>query len=117
MTRTMILVAIVVAVVLVLSATAALAGSADVFLRNGTTVGGKSLPAGQYTIRWSGAGDSLSVKVTGGGRELAKVPAALETRAEASANDGVLYEKSGENAWKIKEVRFAGKKEVLTLKD
>ncbi len=104
------------ALLIAASATTALAASREITVRDGTLVNGRTLSDGEYTFKWTGTGDNVKVSVVRGMQNYGVIPAALETRPEAMTSDAVIYEKAGDNTWKIKEIRFAGKKEVLVLK-
>lgn len=113
--KTKILVAVAV-LALAVSATSVLASSSkDILVREGTVVAGKTLDDGEYQLKWTGTGDNVQVVISRGSK-VYKATGALETRSEEMTNDAVLYEKTGDETWKIKEIRFAGKKEVLVLK-
>lgn len=113
--KTKILVAVAV-LALALSATSVLASSSkDILVREGTVVGGKTLSDGEYELKWTGTGDNVQVMIQRGSR-VYKATGSIETRPEAKTNDAVLYEKTGDDTWRIKEIQFAGKKEVLVLK-
>jgi hypothetical protein len=107
---------VVTLVIASLAAPGVLAGnSKEVFLREGTVVEGKTIADGAYTLKWTSGGGPTEISVARGGSVLAKTDATWETRDAASENDAVVYEKNGEG-WKIKEIRFAGKKDVLVPK-
>jgi len=89
--------------------------SKDVFLRDGTVVEGKTIPDGSYTVKWTSTSGATEIEIKRGGAILAHADAGWESRDKPAENDAVVYEKDG-SAWKIKEIRFAGKKDVLVLK-
>ena len=91
------------------------ASSGEVFIREGTVIEGKQFDDGNYTIKWSGNADRVTVKVSRGSKVFATTSGKIEQRPEKSPSDAVTYEKNGDSQWRIKEIRFGGKKDVLVL--
>ena len=77
-------------------------------------VNGQQLPAGDYQIRWEGTGSNVELSVMQGKKVVTKTPAKLVDLPNASANDATVVDRSSGSP-ALSEVRFAGKKYVLSL--
>ena len=77
-------------------------------------VNGTQLPAGNYTLRWEGAGPDVQLSVMQGKKEVAKTTAKLvELDKAASQDEVVLSNNSGTPS--VAQVRFSGKKTAIAL--
>ena len=77
-------------------------------------VNGQQLAAGEYQLRWDGAGSNVEVSFMQGKKEVAKTSAKLVNLDQASDNDAAIVDHSSGKAI-VTEVRFAGKKYALAL--
>ena len=77
-------------------------------------VNGQQLAAGQYQLRWDGAGSNVEVSFMRGRKEVAKASARVVTLDRASDYDAAIVDHSSGKAI-VTEVRFAGKKYALAL--
>jgi len=80
-----------------------------------TQVNGTTLPAGEYTAQWEGAGPTAQVNIMQGKKVLATAPAqviALDSKASNTQAE-VFNGTNGER--ELKALQFAGKKVSLQL--
>ncbi len=77
-------------------------------------VNGQQLAAGEYQLRWDGAGSNVEVSILQGKTEVAKVPATIVALDKASNNDAAYINHVSGKAT-VSEVRFAGKKYALAI--
>jgi hypothetical protein len=100
------------AVLLASSAFASNKGSLQV--REPFEVNGQQLAAGDYQLRWEGAGSNVEVSFMQGKKEVAKASAKVVTLDKAYDYDSaVIDHASGKAA--VSQVRFAGKKFALNI--
>ena len=99
----------------VLLATGAFASNKGSFhIEESIVLNGQAIPAGDYTVRWDGAGPDVQVSVMRGKKEVAKTSAkVVELDNKASADAIVLSNGSGTPA--VSQFRFAGKKTALDV--
>jgi len=100
------------AVLLASSAFASNKGSLKV--QEAFEVADQQLAAGDYQLRWDGAGSSVEVSFMQGKKELAKASAKVVALDRAPDYDTVVVDHSSGKA-RVSEVRFAGKKYALAL--
>ena len=99
----------------VLLATSAFASNkGSLHLQEAAQVNGQKIPAGDYDLRWEGAGPDVELSIMKGKKVVTKTPAKVVERNQASGNDAVVTDHNGGNA-SITEVRFAGKKIALAI--
>jgi hypothetical protein len=77
-------------------------------------VNGQQLAAGEYELRWDGAGPNVEVSIMKGKKEVAKTPATLVTLDKASSDSAAVLDHASGKAT-ISEVRFGGKKYALAI--
>jgi hypothetical protein len=100
------------AVLLASSAFASNKGTLQV--RETLEVNGQQLAAGEYQLRWDGAGSNVEVSFMRGRKEVAKSSAKVVALDRASDYDAAIVDHSSGKAI-VTEVRFAGKKYALAL--
>jgi len=100
------------AVLLAASAFASNKGSLQV--REAIEVNGQQLAPGEYQVLWNGTGPNVEVSIMQGKKEVAKTTAKVVELDQASAYDAAVVEHASGKA-SVSEIRFAGKKYVLTL--
>jgi 16S rRNA U516 pseudouridylate synthase RsuA-like enzyme len=100
------------AVLLASSAFASNKGSLQV--REAVEVNGQQLPAGNYQVRWDGAGSNVEVSIMQGKKEVAKTSAKVLALDKPYGYDSAVVDHEGGKA-AISEVRFAGKKYALAI--
>lgn len=99
----------------VLLATGAFASNKGSFHTDQSVVlNGQEIPAGDYTVRWEGAGPDVQLSVMKGKKEVAKTTAKVVELENKSGTDAlVISNSSGTPA--VSQFRFAGKKTALDV--
>src|SRR5262245_53922695 len=80
-----------------------------------TTVNGQQLPAGEYEARWQGAGPTVQVSLSQGGKVLATVPAQLVELDRASLDTRAVIKSGANGDRELTALRFSGKTYSLNL--
>ncbi len=95
------------------SALASSKGSLD--LQNSTSVGGKQLASGTYTVRWEGTGDQVELKIYQD-KEMVASTSARVVKVEVPASyDSAVTVKNGDGSLSLSQIRFGGKKFALEI--
>jgi hypothetical protein len=95
------------------SALAATKGSLE--LQHPTSIAGKQLASGNYTVRWEGTGDQVELKIYQGKNVVLSTPARImKVDHRASSNSAVVVANS-DKTYTLQEIRFAGKDFVLGI--
>jgi hypothetical protein len=97
-----------VALLLATSGFAANKGSLQV--DNPVTVNGKPLAAGEYTVKWDGAGPDVQLNIMRGKSVVATVPARMLDLEQAPGRDSVVTSVNSDGHKSLNEIRFSGKK-------
>jgi len=84
---------------------------------NSVTVNGKSLPAGDYSVKWEGTGSSVQLDILKGKTVVASTPARLVTLDQSSSGDAAVVKDNGDGSKSLAEIRFGGKKYALQISD
>lgn len=84
-------------------------------LQHPTSVGGKTLATGNYTVRWDGTGDQVQLKIYKGKNEVASIPAQVIQLTSPSGNDSAVVNNDGNSTPSLSEIRFGGKKYALRI--
>lgn len=80
-----------------------------------TQVNGTTLPAGEYTAQWEGAGPAVQVNIMQGKKVVATAPAQV-VNLDSKASDTQAEVLNGDNGDReLKALQFAGKKISLHL--
>ena len=90
--------------------------SRTVTLRHDAAVGGKTLPAGQYVIRWETQSPQASVEFVRGKEVVLSTEGRFEKRDRKYPNDMVVYDTASDGSLTVSEIRFGGSSEVLVFK-
>ena len=103
------------ALLLATSAFAANKGSLQV--SDPVTVSGKSLAAGEYTVKWEGSGPNVELHILQGKNVVATIPARLIDLDRSASGNTSVVKRNGDGSKTLSEIRFAGKKYALALGD
>jgi hypothetical protein len=102
--------------VLALTATAFAAGGATTIkLFSAAQLNGKSLPAGEYKVKWDSHSPEAEVTFLQGKTAVATARAKLVDRDQASREDAVVTRANSDGSETIIEIRVEGKKSVLVF--
>ena len=93
------------------------AQSREVFLAEGTTIGGNELEKGLYKLTWkrNGSKDSYLITLQRGGKRVATVDGHSEERSEKQDNHSLLFRSDGNGGRVLLEIRSAGKRQVIVI--
>ena len=103
------------ALLLATSALAANKGSLQV--SDPVTVSGKSLAAGEYTVKWEGNGPNVELNILQGKKVVATIPARLIDLDRSAPGNTSVVKRNEDGSKTLSEIRFAGKKYALALGD
>jgi hypothetical protein len=78
-------------------------------------VNGKSLPAGEYTVTWSGDGPNVNVSFARGGKVLATAAATVVTLDQKAPSDVCELKTSSTGSQELSALRFSGQKVQLDI--
>ncbi len=78
-------------------------------------INGKQLAAGEYTVRWDGAGPNVELNILHGKTVVATVPARMVDLDRSADRDSVLTSVNGDGSKSINQIRFSGKKFALAI--
>jgi hypothetical protein len=95
------------------SALAANKGSLD--LQHPTTVAGKQLAGGSYTVQWDGSGDQVDLKIYQGKNLVVSTPARVLKVDHPIASNSAVVAANADKTYTLSEIRFAGKKFALGI--
>ena len=77
---------------------------------NPVTVNGKPLAAGDYTVKWDGAGPDVQLNIMRGKNVVTTVPAHMLDLEQAPGRDSVVTSVNSDGHKSLNEIRFSGKK-------
>jgi hypothetical protein len=102
------------AVVLVAgSALAASKGSLE--LQHPTSVGGKQLASGNYTVQWDGTGDQVELKIFQGKNAVATTPARVVKVERRQPHNAAITVTNGDGTSSLSQIVFGGKDYALEV--
>ena len=102
-----------VALLLATSGFAANKGSMQV--SDPVVVNGTQLPAGEYSVKWNGAGPNVEVSIMRGKNVVATVPARVIDLNESPSRDSLVTLVNDDGHKSLNEIRFAGKTRALAI--
>jgi len=79
------------------------------------TVSGKTIPAGEYSLKWEGTGSNVQVSILKGKTVVATTPARLVEMSQSPSTDSAVVKTNGDGSRSLTEVRFGGKKYALQI--
>ena len=79
------------------------------------TVSGKSLAAGEYTVKWDGNGPNVELNILRGKNVVATIPARLIDLDRSASGNTSVVKRNDDGSKSLSEIRFAGKKYALAL--
>jgi hypothetical protein len=102
--------------VVVLAGGSALASSkGSLELQHPTSVAGKQLASGSYTVRWEGSGDQVDLKIYQGKNVVASTPARVVKVESPATSDSAVVVANSDKTFSLSQIRFGGKKFALEL--
>jgi hypothetical protein len=79
------------------------------------TVSGKTLPAGEYSLKWEGTGSNVQLNILKGNKVVVTTPARLVDLSQAPSSDAAVIRSNGDGSKSLAEVRFSGKRYALQI--
>ncbi|HEY1799636.1 MAG TPA: hypothetical protein VGG46_01780 [Terriglobales bacterium] len=107
--------AVLLAVVLMLAASAFASNKGAFQLNNTVSVNGKQLQAGDYSVTWEGEGPDVQLNIMKGRKLVAQAPAKVVVIDQASGSNQAVVERNSDGTASLKELRFGGKKFALAI--
>jgi len=81
------------------------------------SLNGKQLEPGTYKVRWEGEGSSAQISILKGKATVASANANVVNRDRAEPSNSVVFSSATDVQKNISEIRFEGKKTVLTFEN
>jgi len=103
------------AVVLMLAASAFAANKGAFQLNNAASVNGTQLQAGDYSVTWVGDGPDVQLSIMKGRKVVAQTPAKVVPVDQAAGSNQAVVERNSDGSASLKELRFNGKKFALAI--
>jgi hypothetical protein len=100
-----------------LAANAFAANKGALHVSSPETVAGERLTAGDYTIRWEGAGPSVQLKIMRREKVVVAVPAKLVALNSASPSNSVILQIDGNGSRTLSQIFFSGKRFALQVEE
>jgi len=82
---------------------------------NPVTINGKPLAAGEYTVKWDGAGPNVELNIMKGKNVVATVPARMLDLEQSPVRDSIITSVNSEGQKSVNEIRFSGKKYAFAV--
>jgi hypothetical protein len=82
---------------------------------NPVTINGKPLAAGEYTVKWDGAGPNVELNIMKGKNVVATVPARMLDLEQSPVRDSIITSVNSEGHKSVNEIRFSGKKYAFAV--
>ena len=86
-------------------------------LPTAASLNGKQLEPGIYKVRWEGEGSSAQISILKGKATVASANANVVNRDRAERSNSVVFSSATDLQKNISEIRFEGKKTVLTFEN
>jgi hypothetical protein len=103
------------ALLLATSALAASANKGSLQLLDPVTVSGKQLPAGDYLVKWDGAGPNVEVNILKGNKVVLTTTAHLIDLSDKPNRDSAVVKSNGDGSRALSEIHFSGKTSALAI--
>ena len=100
---------------LLLAAGAFAANKGPLQITDMTSVGGKQLKPGDYTVSWDGDGPNVQVSILKGSKVVTTVPAHVVPTDHSVAKNSTVSTQNGDGTKTLSEIRFSGKKYSLQI--
>ena len=79
------------------------------------TVNGKQLAAGDYVVKWEGAGPNVELNILKGKNVVATVPARMVDLSRSPDRDSAVTVVNSDGRKSLNEIRFGGKKYAFAI--
>jgi hypothetical protein len=82
---------------------------------NPVVINGTQLAAGEYTVKWDGAGPTVELNILKGKNVVATVPARMLDLQQSPNRDSVITSVNSDGRKAVNEIRFSGKKYAFAV--
>lgn len=103
------------ALVLVAGTAFAASNKGSLDLQHPTSVAGKQLASGTYSLRWEGTGDQVDLKICQGKNVMASVPARVVKVDHRAASNSAVLNANSDGSYSLSQIRFGGKDYALDI--
>jgi hypothetical protein len=103
------------ALLLATSAFAAANNKGSVEFLTPVTVGGKQLPAGDYSVKWDGNGPNVELNILKGNKVVLTTPARLIDLGQKPDSSAAVVKQDSDGSRSLTEIHFSGKKYALAI--
>ena len=93
----------------------AAANKGSVVFLTPVTVGGKQLPAGDYSVKWDGNGPNVEVNILKNNKVVLTTPARLIDLSQKPESDAAVVKQDSDGSRSLTEIHFSGKKYALAI--
>jgi hypothetical protein len=104
-----------VAIFLGVCLSAAAANSHTISVKTAVHLNGTEITPGYYVVEWVMHSPEATVTFTRNGQAVITAPGKMVERDSKSLTDAVVYSNNADGSHTLKELRFAGKKQVLVF--
>jgi len=103
------------ALTLLLAATAFAVNKGSLELNNPASVGGKHLAPGTYTVQWDGNGPDVQLNILKGNKVVVTTPAHVANVDRSPDHNEAIINLNSDGTRSLAEIRLSGKKYVLEI--
>ncbi len=100
---------------LLLAAGAFAANKGPLQITDPTSVGGKQLKPGDYTVTWDGDGPNVQLNVMKGSKVVTTVPAHIVPADRSVSHNSIVSTENSDGTKSLSEIRISGKKYALEI--
>ncbi len=86
-------------------------------LSDSVTVSGKTVPAGDYSVKWEGTGSNVQLNILKGSTVVASTTARVVDLDQSSGSNSTVLRSNGDGSKSLAEIRFDGKKYALAIEE
>jgi hypothetical protein len=86
-------------------------------LQNSVTISGKTVPAGDYSVKWEGTGSNVQLNILRGSKVIASTSARLVDLDQSAGSDSTVLKNNGDGSKSLAEIRFGGRKYAIAIAD
>jgi hypothetical protein len=97
-----------------LAGSAFAANKGSLTLQHETGVAGKQLAAGEYMVRWDGAGDQVDLKIYQGKKMVLATPVRV-VKVSRPSNNSAVINANADGTFTLSQIRFGGKDFALEV--
>jgi hypothetical protein len=103
------------AALVLIAASAFASDKGSLELQHPTSIAGKQLATGRYTVRWDGTGDAVQLKIYQGKNQVASTSARVVKIEAPLRDDSAVLNTNSDGSYSLFQIRFGGKKYALEI--